>query len=147
MAGARVSILFVVAAGILFGTAGTAQALGPSDTTPMGVGILRLQVGAVALLLAMPLLGQSPRALPRLWRTPAMLVTASTAAVYQLLFFAGVSEVGVALGTLLAVGSEPVFAGLVGWVALEAPADGGLDARDAGVRRGSRPPIGRQHRR
>jgi DME family drug/metabolite transporter len=118
MAGARVSILLVVAAGILFGTAGTAQALGPAGTTPIGVGILRIQVGALALLVAMPLLVQSPRRLLGLWRTRAMLATAAGAAVYQLAFFAGVSQVGVALGTLVAVGSEPLFAGVLGWLAL-----------------------------
>jgi len=127
MPGARVSILLVVAAGVLFGTAGTAQALGPADATPVGVGVLRIQVGALALLAAMPLLRQSPRGLIHLWRTPAMLVTAITAAVYQLLFFAGVSQTGVALGTLLAVGSEPVFAGIVAWAVLgPRPAPGWL---------------------
>ena len=114
----RSSILLVVAAGILFGTAGTAQALGPAGTTPVGVGVLRIQVGAVALLLAMPFLGHHPRRLLTLWRSPAMLVTAATAALYQPLFFGAVSQVGVALGTLVAVGSEPVLAGLLGWVVL-----------------------------
>ena len=47
-----------------------------------------------------------------------MLVTASTAGAYQLFFFAGVSRAGVALGTLVAVGSAPLFAGLVGWAVL-----------------------------
>jgi DME family drug/metabolite transporter len=111
-------VLLVVAAGALFGTAGTAQALGPEGSTPLGVGIIRIVVGAVALLLAMPLLGSSPRRLLPLWRTPAMLVTASTAGAYQLFFFAGVSRAGVALGTLVAVGSAPLFAGLVGWAVL-----------------------------
>jgi DME family drug/metabolite transporter len=114
----RFPVLLVLAAGALFGTAGTAQALGPAGTTPMGVGILRIVVGAAALLLAMPFLGSSPRRLVALWRTPAMLATALTAAVYQLCFFAGVSLAGVALGTLVAVGSGPVFAGIVGWVVL-----------------------------
>jgi drug/metabolite transporter, DME family len=114
----RFAILLVVAAGVLFGTAGTAQALGPAGATPMAVGILRIQAGAIALLIAMPLLGRSPRRLPGLWRTPAMLVTALGAAIYQPLFFGGVERAGVALGTLLAVGSEPVFAGIVGWIAL-----------------------------
>jgi DME family drug/metabolite transporter len=109
----------VVAAGVLFGTAGTAQALGPAGSTPLGVGILRIVVGAAALLLAMPLLGSSPRRLVTLWRTPAMLVTACTAGAYQLFFFAGVSRAGVALGTLVAVGSAPLFAGLVGWAVLK----------------------------
>lgn len=118
MPGTRFSILFVVAAGILFGTAGTAQALGPADTSPISVGVLRIQVGAVALLIAMPFLGHDPRRLLRLWRTPAMGVTAVSASLYQPLFFAAVSETGVALGTLVAVGSAPILAGLVGWVVL-----------------------------
>jgi DME family drug/metabolite transporter len=112
-------VLLVVAAGVLFGTAGTAQALGPAGSTPLGVGILRIVVGAAALLLAMPLLGSSPRRLVALWRTPAMLVTACTAGAYQLFFFAGVTRAGVALGTLVAVGSAPLFAGLVGWAVLK----------------------------
>jgi DME family drug/metabolite transporter len=111
-------VLLVVAAGALFGTAGTAQALGPPGSTPLGVGIVRIVVGALVLLLAMPLLDSSPRRLLPLWRTPAMLVTASTAGAYQLFFFAGVSRAGVALGTLVAVGSAPLFAGLVGWAVL-----------------------------
>lgn len=118
MTGTRASILFVVAAGILFGTAGTAQALGPGGTTPVGVGILRIQVGAVALFLAMPMLGERRRRVFELWRRPPIVVTAVTAALYQPLFFFAVSQVGVALGTLVAVGSEPVFAGLLGWIAL-----------------------------
>ena len=118
MPASRLPVVFVVAAGALFGTAGTALALGPDGTTPLSVGILRIVVGAVALLVAMPLMGTSPRGLLRLWRSPAMLVTAATAASYQLFFFAGVSRVGVALGTLVAVGSAPLLAGLVGWVVL-----------------------------
>jgi len=118
MNGTRGSILFVVAAGILFGTAGTAQALGPIGAAPVAVGILRIQVGAVVLLAAMPLLGARRRRLFDLWRRPPILVTAVTAALYQPLFFGAVSQVGVAFGTLVAVGSEPVFAGVVGWLAL-----------------------------
>ncbi len=82
-------------------------------------------IGAVALLLAMPLLGRSPGSLLRLWRTRAMLVTALAAAVYQPLFFGGVDRAGVALGTLLAVGAGPVFAGIVGWVVLRHRPTGG----------------------
>ncbi|HYN55771.1 MAG TPA: EamA family transporter [Motilibacterales bacterium] len=118
MPAARTPVVLVVGAGILFGTAGTAQALGPKGSTPLGVGISRIVVGALALMLAMPLLGASPRRLVPLWRTPAMLVTACTAGAYPLFFFAGVSRAGVALGTLVAVGSAPLFAGLVGWAAL-----------------------------
>jgi DME family drug/metabolite transporter len=118
MTTARRSILLVLAASVLFGTSGTAQALGPVGSTPLGVGIIRIATGALALVVAMPLLGERPRALLGLWRTRPMLVTALTASLYQVLFFAGVSIAGVALGTLVAVGSAPVFAGAVGWVVL-----------------------------
>jgi drug/metabolite transporter, DME family len=114
----RISTLLVVAAGILFGTAGTAQALGPADAAPVAVGILRIQVGAIALLAVMPLLGARRGRLLELWRRPPILVTALGAALSQPLFFGAVSQVGVALGTLVAVGSEPVFAGVVGWIVL-----------------------------
>jgi DME family drug/metabolite transporter len=63
-----------------------------------------------------------------------MAVTAVTAATYQLCFFAGVSLAGVALGTLVAVGSGPVFAGLLGWAFLgHRPTRGWLLATSACV--------------
>ncbi len=108
----------MLAAGALFGTAGTAQALGPEGTTPMGVGILRIAVGALVLLVAIPLLGGSVRRLVGLVGTPAMWVTALAAGLYQLCFFAAVDRSGVALGTLVAVGSAPVLAGLLAWAVL-----------------------------
>jgi hypothetical protein len=43
---------------------------------------------------------------------------AAASAAYQPLFFGAVHRAGVAVCTLLAVGAVPVFAGLVGWVAL-----------------------------
>ncbi len=41
--------LAVLAAAMLFATTGTAQALGPDAATPLGVGTLRIIVGAIAL--------------------------------------------------------------------------------------------------
>ena len=118
MLASRLSVLLVVAAGILFGTAGTARAFGPADVGPIAIGILRIQVGAVALLAVMPLMGARRSRIPELWRRPQIVVTALGAGLYQPLFFGSVSLTGVALGTLVAVGSEPVFAGLGGWLFL-----------------------------
>jgi DME family drug/metabolite transporter len=118
MTGIRTSILLVVAAGVLFGTTGTAKALGPSGVPPIAAGILRIQIGALALLAVMPLVGARRGRLPVLWRRPQILVTAVAAALYQPFFFGAVRSAGVALGTLVAVGSEPVFAGLLGWAVL-----------------------------
>ena len=106
---------FVLAAAVLFGTTGTAQALGPDATTPLAVGAARLAVGGAALLVVLPLLGGRPADAVALWRTPLGLLAGACTAAYQVCFFAGVTRVGVALGTLVTIGSGPVFAGLLAW--------------------------------
>jgi DME family drug/metabolite transporter len=104
----------VVGAAVLFGTTGTAQALGPASATPLGAGAIRIAVGAVTLWVI-------ARARPR-WaivrREPALItVGAVGVAVYQPGFFTGTERLGVALGTIVALGSGPLFAGLIEWVA------------------------------
>ena len=112
------AVAAVLAAAALFGTTGTAQALGPDGTSPLGVGAARRAVGGLALLLVLPLLGGSTRAALALWRSPVGLVAGACTAVYQVCFFAAVEQTGVALGTLVTIGSGPVFAGLLGAVLL-----------------------------
>ncbi|MEO6821964.1 MAG: DMT family transporter [Candidatus Nanopelagicales bacterium] len=112
------AVAAVVLGGILFGTAGTARALDPSGTTSMGVGSARLVVGGLTMLLVVMVQGRSPVAALRLWRTPAGVLTGACAALYQVGFFASVQLTGVALGTLVTVGSSPVLAGLLAWAVL-----------------------------
>ena len=112
------AVAAVLAAAALFGTTGTAQALGPDGTSPLGVGAVRLAVGGLALLLVLPLVGGSARDATRLWRTPVGLLAGLCTALYQVCFFAAVDRAGVALGTLVTIGSGPVFAGLLGAVLL-----------------------------
>ncbi len=114
----RGSVALVIGAGVLLGTAGTASALGPDTATPIAVGWMRLAVGAIALLAVLPLLGGSWRRVPGLVRHPPIWVMAAGAAAYQPLFFGSVARSGVALSTLVAVGSGPVFTGLLGWAVL-----------------------------
>lgn len=106
-------VLQVLLAALLFGTTGTAQALGPDGTTPLGVGAARLAVGGLALLLVLPLLGGGVGRAVRLWRRPAGLAAGLCTALYQVCFFAGVERAGVALGTLVTIGSGPVLAALL----------------------------------
>lgn len=109
-------------AAVLFGTTGTAQALGPASTTPLGVGAARLLVGGLALLAVLPALGARPAGAVALWRTPSGLVAGACTALYQVSFFAGVQRAGVAVGTLAAIGSGPVLAGVLArWVLGERP--------------------------
>jgi DME family drug/metabolite transporter len=108
----------VLLAAALFGTTGTAQALGPGGSTPLGVGAARLAVGGLALLALLPLLGSRPSAAVALWRTPLGVLAGLCTALYQVCFFAGVDRAGVALGTLVTIGSGPVFAGALAAVLL-----------------------------
>jgi DME family drug/metabolite transporter len=112
------AVLAVLAAATLYGTTGTAQALGPSGTTPLGVGAARIVLGGAGLLAALPLLGGRRGDAVRLWRTRWGILAGLTTALYQVCFFGGVSRAGVALGTLVTIGSGPVFTGLLSWLLL-----------------------------
>jgi drug/metabolite transporter, DME family len=151
----------VLLAAVLFGTTGTAQALGP-ELEPLAVGASRIVLGA--LLLALVALLAAPRwktarrkPLParhdhggalqptdsgpgtaRLAGGPKLVLLAGVCvAVYQAGFFVAVADTGVAIGTVVAIGSAPAFTGLLGrafagerlerrWVAATALACGGV---------------------
>lgn len=103
--------LHVLAASLLFGTTGTAQALGPA-ASPVAVGAARIAVGAAVLLLVARLLRSHEGALR--WPRRELAVAGLSVAAYQLSFFAAVADTGVAIGTVVALGSAPAFAGLLG---------------------------------
>src|SRR4051812_24599623 len=105
----RARVLVLLSA-LCFGTTGTAQALGP-DAAPAAVGAARVAVGGAVLVLVAARL--APRATAG-WPWPAVLAGAAAVAGYQLTFFAAVHDTGVAVGTVVALGSGPVFAGLLG---------------------------------
>jgi DME family drug/metabolite transporter len=106
------SALAVLAAAALFGTTGTAQALGPDGTTPLGVGAVRLAIGAAVL--AGVALADRRASRPR-WgcHAPALAIGGVAVAAYQLAWFAGLRRTGVTLGTIVGIGSGPLFAGLL----------------------------------
>ncbi|HSI60371.1 MAG TPA: DMT family transporter, partial [Ideonella sp.] len=106
----------VLAAAVLWGTTGTAQSLGPAGLSAYWVGALRLAVAAA--FFAAFTLWQQPRGgslqadLRRMpWRW--VLLAGVGIAAYNLSFFAGVKATGVAVGTAIAIGSGPIWAGLL----------------------------------
>jgi DME family drug/metabolite transporter len=105
----------VLAAGVLWGTTGTAQAFAPAGASPLAVGAVRLAIGGTALLL-LALVRRQLRRQGWPWRPTALLVT--TIALYQICFFAAVARTGVAVGTVVAIGSAPMLAGLLGLLLL-----------------------------
>jgi DME family drug/metabolite transporter len=122
-------VLAVLAAALLFGTTGTSMALGPDDTTPLSVGAVRLVIGGTGLaLIAFVLARRHARQVSAAARPPTlgrsrggiralalMALTGFCLALYQPLFFLGTERNGVAVGTVVALGSAPILAGLLEW--------------------------------
>jgi DME family drug/metabolite transporter len=102
---------WVLTAAILWGTTGTAQAFGPETAQPAAIGALRLLFGGLALLLFAIIRGSFQPRQP--WPVRWILIAAGCIAGYQLLFFASVRMTGVAIGTLVAIGSAPILAGIL----------------------------------
>jgi len=105
----------VVLAAILFGTTGTAQALGPDSVSPSVIGAGRIVVGGLLLALVGTATGQLRDGIR--WRRGVVLLAAVGVAGYQVGFFAAVDRAGVAVGTIVTIGSAPAFTGLLGWLA------------------------------
>lgn len=99
----------VIAAAVLFGTTGTTRALGPDSASTLGVGAVRLVLGAVVLAAGVAATGRSWRGLDR----GLVLVGGVTVATYQVAFFTGTARAGVTVGTVTALATGPVVAGLV----------------------------------
>jgi drug/metabolite transporter, DME family len=107
----------VLLAALCFGTTGTAQALGPDGLSPAGVGAARILVGGALLVAVAWLTGGRLARLPR----GPLLFAALAVAAYQLSFFAAVADTGVAVGTIVALGSAPALTGLVEWAETRRP--------------------------
>lgn len=116
-AGLRAAPLLVVAAAALWGTTGTAQALGDIGD-PVVVGAARLAVGGGALLL-IALVTCGPVVLLGCLRRPLLgwtVLAAGATATYQTAFFSAVASTGVATGTVVALGTAPIATGMCGAV-------------------------------
>jgi drug/metabolite transporter, DME family len=105
--------LFVILAAALWGTGGTAQALAPGAPDPLSIGVVKIGIGGAALLAFAVLSGGWAEAASAKRRPLSMLACALLVASYQVLFFTGITLTGVALGTISAIGSLPVWAGLI----------------------------------
>jgi DME family drug/metabolite transporter len=108
-------ILLVLGAAVLWGTTGTAQSFAKGALSPYWVGALRLAIATLFFVAyAAGRLGgrRLTRGLAQLsW--PWAILAGACMAGYNLAFFAGVRATGVAVGTALALGSGPVWAGFL----------------------------------
>jgi DME family drug/metabolite transporter len=104
----------VLLAAFLWGTNGTAQALAPPGAQPIIIGTLRIAVGGLTLLAIAILRGTLRDKKP--WPFWPTVTGAASMAAYQLFFFAGVARAGVAVGTIVGIGSTPILAGMIGFI-------------------------------
>ncbi|MDR1118593.1 MAG: DMT family transporter [Bifidobacteriaceae bacterium] len=109
----------VLAAALCFATTGTAQAVAHAAAGPFAVGMARIALGGAVLWAASLAVARKgpPPARTRGAALPLALAAAGVLA-YQPLFFLGTREGGVAVGTVIALGSAPVFTGLADAVSL-----------------------------
>jgi DME family drug/metabolite transporter len=103
----------VLSAGLLWGTVGTARTFAPEEISPQVLGVLRLSIAGGVLLIAAWLRGDLTGL--RRFCSLALLYAAMGMAAYQVFFFASIARTGVAVGTIVAMGSPPIFAGLIEW--------------------------------
>lgn len=101
----------VLAAASLWGTTGTSQALAGGTLPALWFGALRLLTAAAFFAAFAAATGALSRHAWQGLDRRAALGAGLCMAVYNLAFFAGVQRCGVAVGTAIALGSGPIWAG------------------------------------
>ncbi|MET3655086.1 MULTISPECIES: DMT family transporter [Sporosarcina] len=109
----RISYLVVLVGAILWGTTGTAQTFMPQTIHPLAVGASRLAIGGFSLLVILLIMRKIDF---RNWPWRSTLYAAISMAIFQYLFFSSVRLTGVAIGTVVTIGSAPVFSGIIEWL-------------------------------
>ncbi|AYC28649.1 DMT family transporter [Paenisporosarcina cavernae] len=105
-----IAYFIVLLAAVLWGTTGTAQTFLPQSTHPLSIGALRMAIGGFTLLLYLLMTKKLDiTSIP--WK-PA-LIAGICMALFQPLFFTSVRVTGIAVGTVVAIGSAPIFTGIL----------------------------------
>ena len=107
--------LCVIGAGMCWGTTGTIQAFAPEGASSLSIGAARVAVAGIILFIYM-LIKKRGGLLRGEWSVKGVLLAAAGLAAYQLTFFSAVRLTGVAVGTMVAIGSAPPVAGIFGRV-------------------------------
>lgn len=106
-------IVLALSAAVLWGTTGTSQHFAGPGLSSYWIGALRLAIAAMFFVVLVTLTERDATARKEsvhgLWRR--QLLAGAAIAVYNLAFFAGVRLAGVAVGTMVGIGSGPLFAG------------------------------------
>ncbi len=103
--------LFVLAASVLWGTTGTAATFAP-DVSPLAIGAVAMGFGGLlqTAIAARPMRTYST-SLRGQWRTVAL--GALSVALYPLAFYSSMHLAGVAVGTVVSIGSAPLASAVI----------------------------------
>src|SRR5690625_518105 len=112
----KLSPFLILLAAMLWGTTGTTQALAPETAHPIAIGTTRLAVGGLFLLIIVLIRGKLHF---KNWPVKLTILASLSMALYQPLFFSAVTITGVAIGTVVAIGSAPILSGLLEWIFLK----------------------------
>src|SRR6185312_10742407 len=109
--GAVSGALLVLAASVLWGTTGTAATFAP-DAGPLAIGAVAMGVGGLLqALTALRPMGRARLQLQGQWKL--VLLGAIAVAVYPLAFYSSMHLAGVAVGTVVSIGSAPLASALI----------------------------------
>ncbi|MGM0931029.1 MAG: DMT family transporter [Actinomycetota bacterium] len=109
--GAVSGALLVLAASVLWGTTGTAATFAP-DAGPLAIGAVAMGVGGLLqALTALRPMGRARLRLQGQWKL--VLLGALAVAVYPLAFYSSMHLAGVAVGTVVSIGSAPLASALI----------------------------------
>ena len=105
--------IIVLLSAILWGTTGTTQTFLQGDISPIAVACIRSAIGGGALLI----ITLSARMIHwQTWPWKWNILAAISIALFQGFFFSSIRYTGVAIGTVVTIGSAPVFAGILEWL-------------------------------
>jgi drug/metabolite transporter, DME family len=108
----------VLAGAAAWGSTGTAAHFAPGGASSVSIGSARIVLGGLVLLAIAMWTAQGRRAVAALVTGSravrgSLVLAAAAVSGYQLCFFNAVRITGVAIGTVVAIGSAPVFTGLL----------------------------------
>ncbi len=109
--------LFILAGAIFWGTTGTVQIFAPLTASPLTIGAMRVIMGGVILTLL--LFSSGNYDFKKKWSKKDLIMAAVFMSSFQPFFFMGVKKTGVAVGTVVAIASAPIFAGIFSYLLMQ----------------------------
>ncbi|MDY0131048.1 MAG: EamA family transporter [Desulforegulaceae bacterium] len=104
--------LLIVAASVLWGTSGVVQSYAPIDASPAVIGAFRIFIAGL-FITSFSFFTEQSKSFKDFF-TPALIFTGLCQAFFQFGYFSAIKITGVAVGVMVAMGSSPVFAGILG---------------------------------